>query len=479
MTHPKRWLAGALAVGVAVLTAAPAHAQGLIRDTEIEAVVAEWSEPILDAAGLEVDAVDIHIVGDNSLNAFVAAGQRMFFNTGIILASETPNELKGVIAHEAGHIAGGHLARQADNIRSARAPTFIALLLGAAAIAAGAPDAGASLIAGSQQFGALNFLRHNRVQEASADQSAMNYLEATGQSGEGLVAFFDRFRYQELFSNQRRFEYFRTHPLSSDRIEAMRGRVDSSPYRDAKDPEYQYHQLEMMKAKIQGFLEPPGQTFFKYKASDGSQPSRYARSIAHFKLGQMDEALDLVESLIAEEPENGYFYELKGEMLIESGRAPEAIAPLEQAVAYLPRADITRTLLGQAMIDERTDGRIHDGVEQLQAAVAIDPGNSGAWYHLARAYSKLDKIAYAEYATAESKYAAGDPFGARSFAKRALGKLPPGAPAWYRANEIVTSIESDPRFQEAVRRGGGRPRQSRFRHEDKRAFALGGEASSG
>jgi len=232
-----------------------AFGQSLIRDTEIEETLREFSEPLLRAGGLDPRSVDIYIVNDDSLNAFVTRGQNIFLHTGLILESKTPNQLKGVIAHEAGHIVGGHLVRSDYGRRSAYGSMLIAAGLGLAAILAGEEGAGGAILAGAPQFGALEVLAYTRVNESAADQYAAQFLERTGQSGKGLIQFFEKFRYQEILSNAKRYPYFRSHPLSSARIDALREVVDESPYTEEADGDEDIYEFDMIKAKLHGFLE--------------------------------------------------------------------------------------------------------------------------------------------------------------------------------------------------------------------------------
>jgi len=278
-------------IALCVLSVNSAYAQSLIRDTEIEETLQDFSTPLLRAGGMDPKVVDIYIVNDNALNAFVTRGQNMFFHTGLILESKTPNQLKGVIAHEAGHIAGGHLVRSDYGTRSAYASMLIAAGVGLAAILAGEGAAGGAIIAGAPSFGQLEVLAYTRVNESAADQYAAQYLERTGQSGKGLIQFFEKFRYQEILSNSKRYPYFRSHPLSSERIDALREVVDESPYTDTPDSEEDVYRLEMVKAKLTGFLEGQQVVFSKYPLSDTSDPARYARAVAYYRGASLKNAL--------------------------------------------------------------------------------------------------------------------------------------------------------------------------------------------
>jgi predicted Zn-dependent protease len=320
----------------AYLTLAPSigQAQSLVRDAEIEATLRHYSDPIFVAAGLEPKDVKIYLVGDKTLNAFVTNGQNVFLHTGLILETQTPNQLKGVIAHETGHISGGHLARSDANIRAAMTPAYITVALGLIAIAAGAPDAGAALLASSQQFALLSFFTFTRVQESSADQAAVTFLEKTGQSGRGLVEFFTKFRYNEILSEARREPYFRSHPLSGDRIQALQNRVNEQANVNAVDSPEDIARLKMAHAKIQGFLYTPARTFVKYPQSDQSIYARYARAVAAFRAPDLVTATRETNKLITEQPNNPYFYELLGQIYYENG---SLIASRVGSLAYRHR----------------------------------------------------------------------------------------------------------------------------------------------
>lgn len=433
----------AAVIVLAVSIPVPAWGQSLIRDTEIEEIVRGYADPLLTAAGLRTADVDIYLVADQELNAFVAGGQNMFFHTGIITQSETPNQLKGVIAHEIGHISGAHLARSGDGMAAARAPMFVSLGLGVLAALAGEGGAAGALMASSQQFGALSYLTYSRQQEARADQAALQFLEASGQSANGLVAFFERFRYQEVMSNARRFAYFRSHPLSSERISNLRQRAAASPYVDALDTPQEQDDLIRMQAKIYGFLSPPRQVYTRYPESDRSLPARYARSAAYYHEGRLDRARGEIESLIEDEPENPYFHELHGQMLFESGRTEESIAPHARAVELMPTAPLLRINLAIAMIATGNDSYLDEAERHLRTALDIERDNAFAWYQLSMVHERNGDTALAQLAVAESAYAVGDEQRARQFAGRARQSLETGTPAWIRATEIESVIEPE------------------------------------
>ncbi|MDQ7018674.1 MAG: M48 family metalloprotease [Robiginitomaculum sp.] len=425
-------------------------AQGIIRDAEIEAVIRDWSDPIFKAAGLRAEDINIHIINDGSMNAFVTRGQNMFLHTGIILNAETPNELIGVIAHETGHMAGGHLARSDDAMSKAMRPMILTMGLGILAAIAGAPDAGAAIMSSAQKNGTVTFFAYTRVLEASTDQAAENFLEATGQSGKGLLDFFQRFRYNEVFSGATKYPYFLSHPLSSQRINALQARVEASPYKDVVDSPEDQHKLDMIKAKIIGFLKPPETTFNLYPESDTSEPARYARAIAHHQAASTKIALKEMGDLLKEEPDNPYFNEFYGQILFESAQAQKALPYHQRAVDLRPDSPLLRLNLAQALIATDTPENVNKAVKELKKVLAREPDNGFAWYELSIAYERQDKTALAKLATAEQAYAMGDYMRARSFAQRALMELPQGTPDWRRANDITLVIAADPRIRKQM-----------------------------
>ncbi|MBP7704766.1 MAG: M48 family metallopeptidase [Caulobacter sp.] len=445
ITRPVRAIGSALALAAALLSPFHAIAQDrgpmLLRDTEIEEILHKQSDPIFAAAGLNPKDVRILLIGDKELNAFATQGQQMGLNTGLILEASTPNELKGVIAHETGHIAGGHPIRSGELTRAGLRPMLLTMGLGVLALLAGAPDAGAMLIGSSGQFGTLGALGYSREQEGRADQAAIGYLEKTGQSGAGLVEFFDKFRYQEVFAQARRFPYFRSHPLSSDRIEMLRNRVAQQPHYDAKDSAEDIAEFKIMQAKIDGFLNP-SISLTKYKESDTSYPARYARAIAYYQTKEADHALRLVEALLQDQPENPYLWELKGQILFEFGRIAEAEAPQRRSVELKPDATLLRVNLGQTLINSEDPRKRDEGIEELKRVTHQESDNTEAWRLLAVAYDRRGDEGLARLATAERYFAYGALNESRAFAIRARELLDRRSTDWVRATDIV--MASDP-----------------------------------
>lgn len=429
-----------------------ASAQGLIRDAEIEDTLHVYTNPLLVAAGLNPDDVELYIVSDPSINAFVSGGQNIFVHTGLILAAETPNEIIGVLAHETGHISGGHLARSREAMGQAMGPMLISLGLGVLAIAAGAPQAGAALIAGSQQFAMSNFVRHTQVQESAADQAGADFLERSGQSGEGLISFFNRNMRPYEFMTRRMPPYMMTHPYSSDRVEALRQRVSNNPHRDAVDTPDNIRRFQFMQAKLVGFIQSQGQTLARYPVRDQSQPARYARAVAYYRVSDLPRARQELDSLIAEDPRNPYFQELMGQVLFENGRAEESIAYHRRSLELDPGQPLLQVNLARALIAAREREGADEAIEILQQVVTREQDNAFAWRELAQARDLRGEQGLAELASAEQNFAIGDYGSALNFAERARRTLPRNTPSYQRATDIVTFSGNEVRERAERRR---------------------------
>ncbi len=433
-----------LVAGAALLASqTSAWAKAGIRDSEIEKILRGYGEPIFKAAGLDEKAVTIYVINDPSLNAFVAGGQNVFVNTGMIMTVDTPNELKGVIAHETGHIAGGHLARGPEAAAKAEVPMLITMLAGVGAIALGAPDLGMALLVGAQSVAQREMLAFSRTQESSADQAGVKFLNATGQSPRGMLSVFDRFADQEALSGYRQDPFVRSHPLSRERISALEGLVDSSPYKDKKDSAQDLADYAMMRAKLRGFIETPEVVLRRYPLSDKSAPARYARAAAFFRSADLDRALPEIDSLIAERPNYAYFWELKGQILVESSRAAEGVPPYRKAAELAPDEPLIQASLGAALLALEDDKVVPEAMKHLKLSLKDEPDNGMAWYYLADAYARSGDDAMAALATAERYYAIHAYPQAMSFAQRAQGKLKEGTGDWQRANDILAVAQGE------------------------------------
>lgn len=422
----------------------------LIRDTEIEEILHRQSAPIFAAAGIDPKGIQIVLVGSKDPNAAAAPGV-MMVTTSLIMQSDNPNQLQGVMAHEIGHLAGGHSFRSGEGTRAGMVPMILTMGLGVLAAIAGSGDAAAGLLSSAPMFGAIGYAGYSREQESRADQAGATLLEKAGLSGRGLAEFFDKYRYQEVFSQMRRYKYFIDHPLFSDRIEALQIRVAAQPHYYRKDPPEALAEHEIMKAKLEGFINPQA-SLTKFDEKDNSYPARYARAIAYYQLKEPEKALKRVDALIAEQPNNAYLYELKGQIMFEFGQQEAAEAPQRKSVALRPNAPLLRINLGQTLISLNNRAKTEEGIAELKKALTQENDNATAWRILAEAYDKHGDEGLARLATAEMEYNIGDMRLARQFAIRARDRLPKDSADWRRATDIV--LVSNPTGDDLRREGG-------------------------
>lgn len=416
---------------------AAAQKRSFIRDAEVETTIRTMATPLFQAAGLSPDAVRIFLIVDNSINAFVAGGQNMFFHTGLLIRTDHPGQLIGVIAHETGHIAGGHLARLQDAASSAGTEALIATLLGAAAgIASGRGDVAAAVTMGGQEIAMRSLLAYSRGEESAADQAAIRYLDVTGQSARGMLEFFQILGDQELLVASRQDPYVRTHPLTRDRVTFVRDQVEVSTHADAPVPPEVVAMHSRMRAKLFAFLEPPSRTLLRYRDSDNSLDSRYARAIAAYRKPDMAAALPLIDSLIAEYPKDPYFHELKGQMLFENGRGRESLEPYRRSVDLLPDNALLRISLAQAQVETDETALLEEARTHLNWAVQHEPENRTAWRLLAIAHGRLGDEGMAAFAMAEQSLLEGRLPDATFHAGKAERLVGKGTPTWLRIQDI-------------------------------------------
>lgn len=427
--------------GGLLASARPAFARefGLIRDAEIETTIRAYATPILNTAGIDRDAFNVHLVNSSVLNAFVAGGQRLFVTTGLLRRSENAGQVIGVIAHEIGHIAGGHLARMEDEMEKLGTLAIVSQLLGVAAgVASGNAGAASAIGLGGVQVAERKFLHYSRTQESSADQAGVSFLDSAGLSSRGLMEFLNILAGQDALISSRQDPYLRTHPLTRDRVVFVEHHVDRSPFANRPMPPGFEEMHRRMVAKLDGFLEPPQNTLRKYREDDRSVAARYARAIAYYRISDLDHALPLVDGLIAAEPDNAYFAELKGQMLFENGRVAEAEPHYRRAVELLPNVPLLRTELAHVQIELNRPELLDAAIESLKEALRVDRFDSLAWRLSATAYGRKGEMGLSSWALAEYNTLIGQPRIARALAERAMRQLKTGSPAWIRAQDIAT-----------------------------------------
>lgn len=433
-----------LVIGLATGATAQARNLSFIRDTEIENAIRYYSAPIFNVAGLDVQTVRIHLVKDSRLNAFVAGGQRIFIHTGLLTEADNASQVIGVIAHETGHITGGHLA-QFDTIReSAQTQQLATMLLGIPlALATGRGDALAASIALGQQVGQRSFLQYTRTMEQSADQAAVSFLDGAKMSAEGLLAFFEKLKRNEALYSADQNPYTRSHPLTEDRMTFIRHHVQISKYSDKELPDEYKLLHDRVRAKLRGYLMPRDQVLTHYPKSDQSVPARYARAINLMQQHKYDESLQLVDVLLAESPKDPFFHELKGDILFDAGRMDDAIAAFSDALDILPWAAMIHQARARAYIELDSDETLQKAVEDLKEAVRYEPWSTFNWRLLATAYGRLDDQGNTALALAEEAIRSNKKQQAKTYSKRAMDQLPEGSPGWLRAQDIEYQAGKD------------------------------------
>lgn len=454
----RRWLARAQAfvlsialVAVQVQTAEAQSRSGrglpVIRDAEIEQLLRDYLTPILKVAGLTSQNIQVVIINDRSFNAFVVDGRRIFVNAGALLDSKTPNQLIGVLAHEAGHIAGGHLAKIHRELASAQTAAIIGMILGAGAIAAGAMSGGrgdgltqAGMAGLTMQPAILqrSLLSYQRAQEEAADRAGVRFLTATQQSAKGMYETFKRLSDNTLFMSQGADPYMQSHPMPRERVAALEEIARTSPHWQKTDsPELQLKH-DLAKAKLVGFMDRADTAARRYPLSDTGLAARYARAISAYRHSDLRTALTQIDALIAASPNNPYFHELKGQALLENGRAREALAPLRRALTLAPNAQLIRIMLGQALVATNDPALLGEAITTLRTALLKEPEVSDGYRHLAVALGRKGETAEADLASARAAFVAGDIKTARELAGRARLHFPTGSPGWVKADDIYS-----------------------------------------
>ncbi len=440
-------VAAALAVAPMAALAQEGKGPSFLRDTESEQLLREYTRPILRAAGLEKQNIQMVIINDSQFNAFVADGRRIFVNYGAMMQSETPNQIIGVLAHETGHLAGGHLSKMREQIAQAQTQMIIAMLLGAGAMVAGArgggnnglTNAGAAAFSAPGEMIRRNLLSYVRQQEENADKAGVKFLTATGQSPRGMYETFKRFTDESLFAARGADPYVQSHPMPAERVRALEELARSSPYWDKKDDAALQLRHDMVRAKISAFMERQDTVYRRYPMSNTSVSARYAHAITTYLHGDLRSAIAQIDGLIALQPGNPYFYEVRGQALLEGGKPAEAIAPLRKAVQLSNNAPLIEMLLGQALVASNNTANTDEAIAILRAAVAREAEAPLGYMQLAMAYGRKGDYAQADLASAQAAFLRGDNKTARDLASRAKTRFAIGTPGWVKADDIVSS----------------------------------------
>src|SRR4051794_38094685 len=429
----------ALLLAFAVVQPAAAQDDGpqILRDTETELLFKDMSQPLIVAAGLDPRSTKVVLLGDPEINAFVATGQTVYLQSGLIFAADNANQVQGVVAHELGHVVAGDAIRSEGGQKQAGGIMILSLLLGAVAMAAGAGEAGIGIIQAGQRAAIGEYLAFTRTQEATADASATRFLSKAGISGKGLLDFFGKLQNQEYrLAIYAKDSFDRDHPLSSERVRALQQRLQSDPAWGNKTDPALDARFQRVKAKLLGYSEPR-QAVIKYPERDQSVPAHYARAYAYHLGGYPEKAISEANALLAIDPHDPFFLELKGQILLEGGKPAEAIPVLREATKRSGDAPLIAAMLGHALVATEDPKNFAEAKQILKVAVNRDNDNPFAWYQLGIIYDREGDIGRAALATAERSNLEAEPKTALSSAETAMKAIPPGTPDWLRAQDIA------------------------------------------
>jgi predicted Zn-dependent protease len=426
----------AAALAAILQSIAPSHAQGvpLIRDDEIEALVSDYARPLLKAAGLAQGNIGMKLVNNKAFNAFVLDGRNVFIHIGTLMQAQTPNEVIGVIAHELGHIDGAHVAAMRSRMAREQTRMLLLRLLGiGAAILSGSGGA----VVAADEIIVRGFLAERRQQESAADQAGLRFLNATRQSGLGMLETFERLGQQNRAFSEAN-PYLQSHPIERVRISHLRDAVTSSPYYGVKDPPELQLRHDLMRAKLFGFTTPPQDVYRTYPASNTTLAARYARAIARNCSGNCAQAVPEIDALIQEQPANPFFWELKGHVYAREGKHVQAVPPLRKALQLLGgRSSLIKMELAKSLVEMNDPGQLDEAIRLLEPALEASGEDAAGFTVLARAYAAKQRISEADLAMARAHLIRGDREQAVIFAKRAQAKLAPGSRAWLKADDII------------------------------------------
>lgn len=431
-----------LAVGLSSAFSQQSGRVAIIRDAEIERLMRDYARPIIKAAGLKSGAVEIVLVNDPSFNAFVS-GRRMFIHTGAILRAETPGEIIGVIAHETGHVAGGHQFRLRQRAESAEKLAVLSTLLGAGVAVAGAASgsgeiagAGSGIAAGGAEAARRSLLSYQRDEEMTADRSAIEYLDRTGQSAAGLLKTFERFADALSLSGTRIDPYRISHPLPQERISNLQRLAQASPNFATPDPAQLQTRHDLARAKIAAYTIGGNVIPRLFRNNPKGIGAQYGLALSQFLAGSQKPALAKTDALIKAQPNNPYFYELRGDILVKLNKPTEAAKAYQRAMKLDPeRSSLIQVGYGQSLL---LSGDAEGAKTALKTALSRDKDNFLGYQFLAQAYGKLGDIANAELSSAEMHFYGGNLQEAKIFAARAQKKFKTGEPGWLRAEDIMT-----------------------------------------
>ncbi len=409
----------------------------LIRDTEIENTIRAYTAPLFEAAGLDASFVRIHLIKDRRLNAFVAGGQQIFIHTGLLRQAEHAGQVIGVLSHEIGHIAGGHLARLDERLKDASTQSIIAMVLAIpAAVVSGDAQVGAAILSGGSSVALRSVLQYTRSMESAADQAALTFLEREGMSAQGMLEFLELLIEQEAIYSSGNDPYLNTHPITRARVDFVRNHLRNSKFSRQPLPRELDVMHRRMRGKLIGFIDPPERTLGSYAAKDSDIEALYARAIAHMRRNDVDQAVDIIHRLLDQSPNDPFFLELEGDILRNAGRIRESIAPYQAAVSIVPWAALIRINLAQAQLALNDDGLTREALNNVKEALRYEPKLVQAWHLAATSYGRLKDFGNLALALAEQSVLQGRKADTKRHVRQAMSIFPEGSPGWLRAQDI-------------------------------------------
>jgi predicted Zn-dependent protease len=444
----RKLLAVSLTAGLAtgpMVASAQQRDLTIIRDAEVEQLLRDYAAPVFRVSGINEGATKIILVGSREFNAFVASGRKVFMNAGVLMDSTTPNQVIGVMAHETGHIAGGHLFRLREQLERAQILAVAGMLLGAGAVVAGSRSSQVGMsgtgpmgaILGPMEMAKRSLLAYQRSEEQAADKAGVRYLSQTGQSAKGMIETFQRFTDDSLFRRSGSDPYLQSHPMAPERIAALKEDAEKSPHYSKPDAPQLKARHDLARGKLLGFMTRPEELSRRYAVSDTSIGAQYARAISAYRFGSQANAQSLIDGLIAAQPKNPYFWELKGQALLEAGRAKEAVSPLRRSVALAPNQPLIRAMLGHALVSTGNLADVDEAIKELTTASQREPDSADTFQYLARAHAAKGNDAMASLAAAQGYVLDGKQEEAKRLARRAKTGLKEGTPAWLKADDIM------------------------------------------
>jgi len=413
----------------------------IIRDDETEKLLKEITDPIIRAVGLDSDSIEIVIVNDPSINAFVSGGQRIFIHTGLIAEADDVSTVIGVLAHEAGHIKGAHIIQKGSDYEKANYGAIAGYVLGLGSVLAGAPaEAGLAISSASQNIAMRNLLSYSRDYENAADTVALEVCKKIGVTPRGLVNLLRKIQSEQKISGDIVDKYMLTHPVSEERIKYIENYIKKHPEIDKKPAEEIQKKFLMVKAKIYGFLYSSKKTKQIYQGKTTDE-ALYALSVIKHREAKFSESDNYLNQLIARYPSNYYFYELRAQFLFERGKVDQSISEYRKVLIKLENSVLIRLKLANALLNKKDAASYQEAVSQLKAALLSEPRNISLTNQLGLAYGKLGNLGTSYLYFAESSIIAKNLNNAKFYLQKAERYINKASPEFIKLTELKNELD--------------------------------------